>query len=180
MNPRLPGGPATPLPATPPVKRSRPGRTVLAARLAIAARVLTLAVLAGALVGCKSYSPSQYVSPRVTGRVLDARTRAPLPDVTVRRIDSDGGERNFTPQHGGEMMMQSPGVRSRPDGTFVLEAVRDLSPLHHIHWYSVSLSFERSGYDRLLTNYSRTSAISTPDGAPLITAGDILLQPRSP
>jgi hypothetical protein len=180
MNLRLPGGRATPLPATTPVERTGRGQTVLAAHLEIAAQVLIFALAAGAFVGCQSYSPTQYVSPRVTGQVLDARTRAPIPEVTVRRIDSDGGGRNFAPQHGGEMMMQSPGVRSRPDGTFVLEAIRDLSPLHHIHWYSVSLSFERSGYDRLVTNYSRTSAISTPEGAPLISAGDILLQPRSP
>jgi len=162
------------------MKRTRLDQTVLAAHPYIAARVLIVAVVAGALVGCKSYSPSQYVSPRVTGQVLDARTRAPVPEVTVRRMDSDGGGRNFTPQHGGELMMQSPGVRSRPDGTFVLEAIRDLSPLHHIHWYSVSISFERSGYDRFVTNYSRTSAISAPDGVPVITAGNVLLQPRSP
>src|SRR5439155_18731929 len=42
-------------------------------------------LLVGALVGCKTHSASQYVSPQVTGRVLDAESRQPLAEVKVQR-----------------------------------------------------------------------------------------------
>jgi len=134
-----------------------------------------------ALAGCqsKSRSPAQYISPRVEGRVLDARANQPIADVTVQRIDPGQEGANGEVSHGGQLMERAPEVRTGRDGVFTLASERDLELFRRSGWYSVSLSFEHSGYVSFTTNYTLDNATRTASGEPLVKAGDILLQPLS-
>ena len=129
------------------------------------------------LAGCQTYSPSQYLSPRVIGRVLDARTRQPIPDVLVRRFRSDENLRGLDTSKGGQAMAQAPAVRTGPDGTFVLDSERNLAFLRKVGWYSVTLSFQHARYERFVTTYTLKDATKTSNGETLVKAKDILLVP---
>ncbi len=127
--------------------------------------------------GCKSTSPSQYISPRVEGRVLDAQSRQPIKDVQVRRLAASENYRAEDPPKGGEMIKKAPAVRSAADGTFVMASVRDIAFLQTIGWYSISLSFQHPAYERFVTNYTLAKATNTANGEQLVRTGDILLTP---
>ncbi len=121
---------------------------------------------------------SPFTAPRVTGRVLDAQTRAPLADVKVMNAKQAASLRTGMPPKGGELLMVKAPARTDSEGKFTLETERVLTPFRGAGWYSVQLLFERSGYERFRTNYSRLNVgTNTPPGAPLVDAGDILLQP---
>ena len=132
------------------------------------------------LTGCKSSSPAPYVSPKVTGRVIDAQTRQPIKGVKVQRLIPDQEPNVLTPVKGGQVLAKAPAVRTAADGSFVLTSQRSLLPLHRGGWYSVSLAFEYPEYARFVTNYSLRDAVKTPNGEPLVQAGDIPLQKISP
>jgi len=71
-------------------------------------------------------------------------------------------------------------ARTDRDGRFTLETERVLTPFHSAGWFSVQLLFERSGYERFRTNYSALNVrTNSPNGGPLLDAGDILLHPRA-
>jgi hypothetical protein len=127
--------------------------------------------------GCKSTSPSQYISPRVEGRVLDSQSHQPIKDVQVRRHAADDNYRAEDPPKGGEMIKKAPAVRTAADGTFVLDSVRDFALLQEIGWYSLSLTFQHPAYERFFTNYTLARATNTASGEPLVKTGDILLTP---
>jgi hypothetical protein len=127
--------------------------------------------------GCKSTSPSQYISPRVEGRVLDSQSHQPIKDVQVRRHAADDNYRAEDPPKGGEMIKKAPAVRTAADGTFVLDSVRDFALLQEIGWYSLSLTFQHPAYERFFTNYTLAKATNTVSGEPLVKTGDILLTP---
>jgi hypothetical protein len=141
--------------------------------------LLGLLILVCALAGCQSGSPAPYVAPRVTGRVLDARTRQPVAHVEVSRVtpgqDIDPGN----PPHGGQVMEQAPAVRTGPDGAFVLHSVRDLTPFRRYGWFSVTLNFQHAAYQPLTTNYTLANSTNTASGEPVVNTGDILLQPSA-
>ena len=132
---------------------------------------LTVSVAGGA--GC--HSPSQYSSPRITGRVLDEETRQPLKNVQVRRVSDTTPA--MAPPKGGEMLKQAPSIFTDPDGGFVLKSVRDLAFIQRVQWYSVSVSFAHRGYEQLMMTYPLSSATNTPSGEPIVSAGDVLLKP---
>ena len=129
------------------------------------------------LAGCQSQSDSQYVSPRVTGRVLDAQTHQPVPDVRVRRVSANESLRELDAPKGGQMMEQAPAARTGADGAFVLDSVTDLSFFRKLGWYSVTLSFEHPHYERFVTTYTLKDATNTTSGEPWVKAKDILLFP---
>ena len=133
-------------------------------------------LMAGCFVGCKS-SPSQYISPRVTGRVLDRRTLQPIKGVQIQRI-MPAPNQDLDPLHaGGESLQRPLSISTGPDGTFDVDSRKDLfSPSG---WYAISLAFSHAGYTTLRTNYTIANAIKTPRGEPVVNAGDILLQPQS-
>jgi hypothetical protein len=138
-------------------------------------------LFAVALVGCSSIGFSYYSSPRVAGQVLDAGTRQPLADVMVKRVVSSPTDGEDTPPKGGQLLMRSDGVRTDPNGRFVVEAVKVVTLFRRGNWHSVTLSFERAGYENYQTNYSTASSKEhSAEGVPLVNAGDILLQPKSP
>jgi len=138
---------------------------------------LALVVCGMAAAGCKSGSWSRYVSPRVTGRVVDWETRQPIQDVKVRRLSADESYRTLEPPKGGQLLEQGPFVMSGKDGLFDLASVRSLSPFRKTRWYSVSVCFEHAGYQRFSTSYVLAEATNTPSGEPLVQAGDVPLAP---
>ena len=84
------------------------------------------------------------------------------------------------PPKGGEILMAKAPVRTNGDGRFTLATERALTPFRGRNWFSVELLFERSGYERFRTNYSRPNLITNaPGGEPLLNAGDILLHPAA-
>jgi len=139
-----------------------------------------LLLLTVALAGCQSGKFSHYISPRVTGRVLAADTHQPLPDATVRRVVPYPADGEDTAPKGGQLLTRSSGVRTDADGRFVLDGERDIALFHHPAWWSVTLSFTADGYRFYQTNYSVANLSGhSPDGEPLVNAGDILLKPKS-
>ena len=137
-------------------------------------------VIAACLVaGCKTTSPSPYISPRVEGRVLDAKTHQPIAGVKVIRVEPDLEPAVDQALKGGQTMERTPAVRSIKDGTFILDSERDLELFRRAGWYSVTLTFEHAGYTSITTNYTVANATNSPSGEPLVKAGDILLTPLS-
>jgi len=132
------------------------------------------------LSGCKSSSPTPYVSPKVTGRVIDGQTKQPIKGVKVQRLMPDQQPRVLDEVKGGEAMTGAPAVRTATDGTFELASERSLSPFRRAGWYSVSLAFEHPEYIRYVTNYSLKDSVLTPQGEPVINTGDLWLERRSP
>jgi hypothetical protein len=133
------------------------------------------------LTACQS-SPvlnSQYISPRVKGRVLDAATSDPIRNVSIRRLPPG---QNLAVNHtgpGDQTLERTPALRTDTDGRFDLDSERDLTLIRRADWYSVTLAFTRKGYERLVTNYTLTDAVIAPNGEPTVDAGKILLRPLS-
>ena len=138
--------------------------------------------LAGAictLAGCQS-SPvlrTQYISPRVTGRVLDAATRHPIRNVSIRRLAPGGYETSNPPAVGDQSLERMQALRTDRDGRFDLDSESDLTLFHRAGWYSVTLAFTHKGYERFVTNYTLANAVVSPSGEPVVNAGSVLLQP---
>jgi len=130
------------------------------------------------LTGCQSGGLSSYSSPRVTGRVLAAGTQQPLPGVTVRRVVRYATAGESTPPKGGQILTRPPGVRTDVAGRFVVDEVSVFAPFRRSGWHAVTLSFECPGYRNLETNFVATVfKARSPDGVPLVNAGDVLLKP---
>jgi hypothetical protein len=126
--------------------------------------------------GCKSASP--YISPRVDGRVLDADSHQPVPNVFVSRVNPNPQPKSDEPPKGGQLMERSrDGVRTSTTGTFSLDSVRDFEPFAHTGWYSVTLAFEHPGYQRKTATYTISDATNSATGEPMIQAGEIFLVP---
>ena len=143
-------------------------------------RPLALCLATLALLGCESMPFSPLISPRVTGRILAADTGQPLADVVVKSGAQARGYRGAMPPKGGELLMAKAPVRTDADGRFTLDTERVLTPFRGTDWFSVQLLFERAGYERFRTNYSRLNlSTNTAGGEPLLNAGDILLHPAA-
>jgi len=141
-------------------------------------RQLALLLFAVTLAGCQSGKFSYYISPRVTGRVLAADTGRPLAGVSVRRVESMPTAGEDTPPKGTQLLMQPSARRTDADGRFALDGERDISLFRHPGWWSVTLSFTAEGYRFFQTNYTSASLSGhSPEGEPLVKAGDILLNP---
>jgi hypothetical protein len=139
----------------------------------------TLSLLLVALCGCQSGKFTHYTSPEVTGRVLAADTHQPLADVKIQRDGSQNFE-PFGPPKGGQVLIQNNGVRTDADGRFILDSKSVFTLFRAPGWWSVPVIFSHSGYESFRTNYTGTNVTSHSDaGAPIINAGDILLQPMS-
>lgn len=131
-----------------------------------------------AALGCKTVSPIRIVSPRVSGRVVDARTRQPIAGVRVQRQVGRDSHRVMDPPKGGELMKQPAIVTTDAEGNFTLLAERDLTVLRSATWFSVRLVFEHSRYERLTGVYVAAQATNTWKGEPLVQTGDVLLVPK--
>jgi hypothetical protein len=127
--------------------------------------------------GCQSQTIGLHVSPRVTGRVLDAKTRKPLSGVIVSRNRPDVSR--SSPPKGGELLTRKPDIRTDANGSFALESETVLSLLPWGGWSSLRLSFEKGGYERLVTNISITE-LPTNNASThrLVHLRDVLLHPE--
>ena len=141
-------------------------------------RFLVLCLAAFALVGCASHPLSLLVSPRVTGRVVDAGTRQPLPDVKVISGSQAATFSEAVPPKGGQLLTAQAPARTDKEGRFTLATERVLTPFGGSGWLSVQLLFSRPGYERFVTNYTYADlTTNSSNGEPLLDAGTILLQP---
>jgi hypothetical protein len=158
---------------------SEPAQVKAQVQDCISARWLVVILAALIVAGCKSSSPAPYVSPKVTGRVVDEQTQQPLKGVKVQRLIPDQEPNVANNVKGGQVMMKAPVARTAADGTFELASERSLSPFLRGGWYSVSIAFEHPAYIRYRTNYSLKHAVLTPKGEPVVNAGDIPLARKS-
>lgn len=127
--------------------------------------------------GCKSSSWGPYTSPRVTGRVVEAGTDAPLSGVTVRRgpfLKNPGQAR------GGERMVEPYPTRTGAMGEFEFPSERALTILRPSGWNTVRLRFECAGYELSQTNLVDAAVTNTPAGEPWIQVGDVKLSRKAP
>jgi len=127
------------------------------------------------LAGCSSLSPANYVSPRVTGRVVDAQTHQPLPGVMVKRLTSDTTTAQPAMTGGGHLLQNASAVRTGKDGLFVVPSMRALGPLGGTGWSSVSLAFDLRGYETLTRSYNLAQSTNTLSVEPLVEAGEVPL-----
>ena len=132
------------------------------------------------VAGCKSTSLSQYISPRVEGRVVDGQSHTPIPGVQVHRVSAHDSQMLADPQKGGQLMESAPVVvKTCQDGSFALDSERDVAFLRKVDWSSVSIAFDHPAYAPLTATYSSSNATNTATGEPLVKAGDIQLVPLS-
>jgi hypothetical protein len=128
-------------------------------------------------VGCKSVS--EWVAPRVEGRVLDAQSRAPIKDVLVMRLNANEEYQISDQAKGAQLMEQAFGVRTSATGAFGLGSIRTFAPFQHLSWYSTTLAFEHPAYQRITATFTTAQATNNATGEPIIQAGDILLAPAN-
>lgn len=146
---------------------------------------VSLGALAGALLGCSSLrGPHQeFLAPRVVGRVLDARTGAPVPNARVRHLAETGASayEALPDQRGAQRLVESTGVRTDRQGWFNLPAHKGLFLLlHHGSGSFGSIIVEHPAYHTLRTNVTAHPAASVQtERGPAADAGDLLLQPKS-
>jgi hypothetical protein len=139
-------------------------------------KLVTLSLLLTALAGCQSGGVTHYVSPEVTGRVLAADTHRPLANATVQRGGAGQGFEPFGPPKGGQLLIETAGVRTDADGKFVLQSKSVFALFRSPGWWSVPVTVNHSGYGTFSTNYTGDNVTSHTDaGAPVVNAGDILL-----
>jgi hypothetical protein len=128
-------------------------------------------------MGCHSFRVQDYVSPRITGRVLDADSRAPVPNVIVRRFYSDRNGPSTFPPKGGERMLERDEVRTDPNGQFKMADEKNALTFGGGSAYSVRLLFQHSRYESVRTNYFGASITEAgPNRPPELNAGEIFLQ----
>jgi hypothetical protein len=130
--------------------------------------------------GCKSWTPSPCISPRIEGRVVDADTHQPLAKVKITVNPGAKLDTGESPR-GAQSISRERAIATDRDGKFVLDSEHDLVLLRRVTWYSVTLAFDRDGYDRLLKNFTLADVgTNSPTREPLIQTGDIPLQRSSP
>jgi hypothetical protein len=142
-------------------------------------KLTTFLLLPIFLSGCESGKFTHYTSPEITGRVLAADTHEPLANATVQRIGSGQNYGSSGPPKGGQLLMQSDGEQTDADGKFVLGSKSVFAIFQKPGWWSVPVAYSHSGYETFETNYTGANVTGhSAAGAPVVNAGDILLQPE--
>jgi threonine dehydrogenase-like Zn-dependent dehydrogenase len=136
------------------------------------------------LLGCSSLrGPHQaYLAPRVVGRVVDARTGAPVPNARVRHVQqtSPSAAEALSDQRGAQRLLQTTGVQTDRQGWFNLPAQKGLFLLfgHGSGWFG-TIVVEHPAYQTLRTNVTVNPAASTQSRrGPAVDAGDLMLEPK--
>lgn len=140
-------------------------------------RSATAVLFSMVLVGCQAALWGPYSSPRVTGQVIAADTRTPLPGVSVSRGYLDRHPGLGWPPKGSELMVRKIPARTDEQGNFVLDSERVLSVFRGTGWNQIRLRFEAPGYLPLQTNYAASFDTHLPSGEPAVGIGQVLLQP---
>jgi hypothetical protein len=137
-----------------------------------------LGLLATAIfTGCGSFHVQEYVAPEVDGRVLDACTGQPIQHVVIRRGSSDSNTAFPGSEKGGEQMLARVQTMSNRDGFFHLDAEKDVLTFGG-GGYGASLTFLRSDYETLRTNFPPKLVVRfSPKDPPKLDAGEIFLHP---
>jgi hypothetical protein len=129
------------------------------------------------VAGCKSFGPSECVTPPVTGRVLAADTRRPLAGVRISRVLP--GENPGTPAKGAQLQQQGRPETTAEDGCFIMPGQSCVTLFRHFRWWSVRLAFQAPGYVPFETNYSASIFTNqAAAGAPIINIGNVPLKPE--
>lgn len=137
-----------------------------------------IALLAIIMAGCQSRDVNHYTAPEVTGRVLAADTHQPVANVRVWRGGANNNFEPFGPPKGGQLLIQPGPVVTGADGRFVLDSQSTFALFRSPGWWTEQVTFHHAGYEYFQTNYTGTNVTSyTPAGAPVVDAGDVLLQP---
>jgi hypothetical protein len=160
----------------------KPGQRVFADNQSGRHGIIWLAGCGGAvsvclLSGCHPFS--QYLSPRVEGRVLDAQTHQPLPGTQVQRVSEKRNRNPAQPPNGAQLLMQHHVVLTADDGTFVVDSQKAVGLFHSVFWSAIRLSFQHDGYLSAVTNFTAANSTNTVSGEPLVKTGDVLLIPLS-
>ena len=130
------------------------------------------------VAGCKSFGPSECVTPSVTGRVLAADTQQPLAGVRVSRVVP--GENPGAPAKGAQLQQQGRPETTAADGVFTLARQSYVTLFRHSQWWSMRLAYQAPGYVSFQTNYWATSFTNkTAVGDSTINVGNVLLK-RNP
>ena len=128
------------------------------------------------MAGCKSFGPSQTLTPAFTGCVLAADTQSPLAGVTVSRVSA--GQSVNTPTKGAQRLAEGRPEITGTNGVFVLAGQSYVTLFRHASWWSVRLVFQAPGYAVWQTNYlARNFTNELAAGAPTINVGNVSLQP---
>jgi hypothetical protein len=144
-------------------------------------KLTVVSLLLLAMAGCQSGGVTHYIAPEVTGRVLASDTHQPLANATVPRGGSGQGFEPFGPPKGGQLLIETSGVRTDADGRFMLQSKSVFALFRSPGWWSAPVTVSHSGYETFQTNYTAGDNVTTNSatGAPLVDAGDILLSPES-
>jgi hypothetical protein len=128
--------------------------------------------------GCAANNFSHYTSPEITGRVLAADTHQPLANVRVQRPGVTDVFAPFGPPKGATVLMQPVPAYTDAQGRFALDSQSTFSIFRGAGWWSAPVMYEHSGYETFSTNYTAVNVTTnSPAGAPIVDAGDILLEP---
>ena len=140
--------------------------------------IILFAALLVLLTGCESGEFTHYISPQISGRVLAADTHQPLSGVTVARVSAYRYGNSSGPVKGGQLLMQPAGVRTDAGGNFVLDGVSVFAIFRQPGWWTVPVVFNHSGYQSFQTNYTGANVKGhSAEGVPVVSAGEVLLQP---
>jgi len=134
------------------------------------------------MVGCESgpILHQGYVSPRITGRVLDANTRQPIAKASVLKVNPRQASQTDRDQKGAEWMIAPTPSLTDEQGRFTLGSQKDLTVFRHANLYSVSVTVTHPQYVQFVTNFTLTNMKRKEEKGPLeVEAGDLLLRPRA-
>lgn len=127
--------------------------------------------------GCSSTKLSSYISPRLTGTIVDAQTGKPIKGAKIQRLLNTGGVTDPAQLKGAQLIEATPPVRSDELGRFVVDSARDLSPFDHSGWWSVTIRYMAEGYATAVNLYGVEQSTNSPSGEPQVNAGVVKLQP---
>ena len=130
------------------------------------------------LTGCQCVGIANQVTPQIQGRVLSATTCEPIAGVNVRPALPGQTPLEDDLEKGAQRLVRGRPVVTDSEGRFVFPSRDYVRLLKRENWWSLKLSFQRSGYAAIQTNFTATiAAAHTAEKAPIVNAGDIYLQP---
>ena len=140
--------------------------------------LLGLALLAA---GCDTFAPPHqaWTDAQVKGRVVDAKTRQPIPEANVSRVLGKELGDAYAVEKGAKQMQRRPTVTSTDgEGRFLLVGEKTAYLfLESFPSYAVTLRIQASGYETLQRYF--TNVVMGSNGAPpTIETGDIELLRR--
>lgn len=143
-------------------------------------RFLVFVGLSVCVLGCSSNDKTlgKYTSPRIKGRVVDAKTGVPLERVIVHRNPSSKNSSPADRPHGAQAQSSREVAYSDKNGQYSFPSKKTLSIGGDKTWSGLQLRFVRSDYITLTTNFVNKGDSRT-NGVPFLELGEIELRPLS-